>query len=62
VPGEVVCQAENSGAIADPLAGRRAPERQQDQGVGLWIVHQLCDLVEVRNGARTTVRAHLRVD
>jgi hypothetical protein len=62
VPGEVVCQVENSGAIADPLAGRRAPERQQDQGVGLWIVHQLCDLVEVRNGARTTVRAHLRVD
>ena len=30
---------------------------------GLWIVNQLCDLVELRSyAAETTVRVHLRLD
>ncbi len=56
---EMVCQVENEGAISDPLAGRRNPQPRAENGTGLWIVHQLSDLVEMRDGARTTVRAHL---
>jgi anti-sigma regulatory factor (Ser/Thr protein kinase) len=55
----VVCQVENEGTISDPLAGRRDPHARAVRGVGLWIVHQLSDLVELRDGVRTTVRAHL---
>ena len=58
-PEKVICQVENEGAISDPLAGRRHPEPKAVRGMGLWIVHQLSDLVEVRDGTRTTVRAHL---
>lgn len=57
-PEEMICQVENEGAISDPLAGRRPPHRRPERGMGLWIVHQLSDLVEMRDGARTTVRAH----
>jgi anti-sigma regulatory factor (Ser/Thr protein kinase) len=56
---EMICQVENEGAISDPLAGRRYPHPRAEHGMGLWIVHQLSDLVEVRDGTRTTVRAHL---
>ena len=56
---EMVCQVENEGAISDPLAGRRNPQPRAENGMGLWLVHQLSDLVEMRDGARTTVRAHL---
>ena len=56
---EMICQVENEGAISDPLAGRRNPRPRADNGMGLWIVHQLSDLVEMRDGVRTTVRAHL---
>jgi anti-sigma regulatory factor (Ser/Thr protein kinase) len=56
---EMICQVENEGAISDPLAGRRNPQPPAEHGLGLWIVHQLSDLVEMRDGRRTTVRAHL---
>jgi anti-sigma regulatory factor (Ser/Thr protein kinase) len=57
---EVVCQVEDHGQIADPLVGRRRPVTGGTGGLGLWMVNQLCDLVEVRSGKRgTTVRAHL---
>jgi len=55
----LVCQVENEGTIADPLVGRRNPDPRPGHGMGLWIVHQIADLVEVRDGSRTTVRAHL---
>ncbi len=55
----LVCQVENEGTITDPLVGRRNPDPRPGHGMGLWIVHQIADLVEVRDGARTTVRAHL---
>jgi anti-sigma regulatory factor (Ser/Thr protein kinase) len=62
VPGQVICQIEDSGHIHDPLAGRRAPALDADGGVGLWAVNQLCDLVQVRTtDAGTTVRAHTTV-
>jgi anti-sigma regulatory factor (Ser/Thr protein kinase) len=55
---EMICQVDNEGAISDPLAGRRNPRLRDRHGMGLWIVHQLSDLVETRDGTRTTVRAH----
>jgi anti-sigma regulatory factor (Ser/Thr protein kinase) len=59
-PGEVIFQIEDSGHIADPLAGRRR-QVQGAGGLGLWMVNHLCDLVEVRTGAGgTTIRTHSR--
>jgi anti-sigma regulatory factor (Ser/Thr protein kinase) len=57
---EVLCQLHDSGRIADPLAGR-VRHGPDDRGHGLWLVNQVCDLVELRSGdAGTTVRIHLR--
>ena len=42
----------------DPLAGRERPAGLGDAGRGLWIVNQLCDLVQVRGGV---VRLHVGV-
>jgi len=57
---EILCQVHDSGWITDPLAGRirHGPD---DRGHGLWLVNQVCDLVELRSGADgTTVRMHMR--
>lgn len=59
-PGEIIVQVEDRGQIVDPLVGRRQPVPMAIGGLGLWMVNQLCDLVEVRTGERgTTVRAHV---
>ena len=59
-PGELICQVEDGGRIEDPLAGRRRGLAGIG-GLGLWMVNQLCDLVEVRTGAAgSTVRVHAR--
>ena len=58
---EILCQLHDQGQIADPLAGRvrRDPE---SRGHGLFLVNQVCDLVELRTGrAGTTVRLHMRL-
>lgn len=61
--GEIVCEVTDGGHITDPLAGQLRPEPAADNGGrGLWIVHQLCDLVQVRTGPDgTTVRVHMRL-
>jgi anti-sigma regulatory factor (Ser/Thr protein kinase) len=56
---EILCQVQDQGWIADPLAGRirRPPD---GRGHGLFLVNQVCDLVEIRTGqAGTTVRMHM---
>jgi len=59
-PGELICQVEDDGLIGDPLAGRTRGLAGVG-GLGLWMVNQLCDLVEVRTGATgSTVRVHAR--
>ena len=60
--GELLCQIHDSGCISDQLAGRRRPAPDGAGGSGLWVVHQLCDLVELRT-ARTgvTIRLHFRL-
>jgi anti-sigma regulatory factor (Ser/Thr protein kinase) len=56
-PDAVVCQVTDSGRIANALVGRHLRPVLAVGGRGLWLVHQLCDLVEVRSGANgTTVR------
>lgn len=60
-PLELLCQVQDQGWIADPLAGRRR-RAAAEPGHGLWVVNQLCDLVELRSGrAGTTVRLHMRL-
>jgi anti-sigma regulatory factor (Ser/Thr protein kinase) len=55
---EVICQVSDSGRITDPLVGRRRP--LGPGGLGLWVVHQVCDLVELRTGEHgTTIRMHM---
>ena len=56
-PDAVVIEISDRGHVTDPLAGRRRPEPGQAGGMGLYLVHQLCDLVQMRTGpAGTTVR------
>lgn len=56
-PDAVVVEFTDAGRLVDPLAGRRRPEDPQGSGTGLYLVHQLGDLVQVRTGpAGTTVR------
>ena len=50
-----VCEVRDGGTIRDPLAGRSRPEAAQDYGRGLYIVHQVCDLVQIRSGPEGTV-------
>jgi anti-sigma regulatory factor (Ser/Thr protein kinase) len=55
---EVICQISDTGHITDPLVGLRRP--LGPGGLGLWVVNQVCDLVELRTGERgTTIRMHM---
>ncbi|MEU9027138.1 sensor histidine kinase [Streptomyces sp. NPDC048383] len=58
-----VCEFRDAGHIDDPLAGRTRPPNGQYGGRGLWLAHQLCDLVEIRSapGTGTTIRLHMRL-
>jgi anti-sigma regulatory factor (Ser/Thr protein kinase) len=59
--GEMLCQIQDQGWITDPLAGRirRPPD---ERGHGLWVVNQVCDLVELRTGRDgTTIRMHMSI-
>ncbi len=59
---EIVCQIQDEGVIHDPLAGQRKPAMDAMGGHGLWIVHQVCDDVEMHSGDDgTTVRLHMKL-
>ena len=60
---EIVCQVSDSGQIADPLAGTICPDPSaMSSRRGLWLVHQVSDLVQVRTGSSgTTVRVHMQL-
>lgn len=57
----VVCEVSDTGRFTgSPLLGREHPTLDQPNGRGLWLVNQLCDLVQVRTSpAGTTVRLHM---
>jgi anti-sigma regulatory factor (Ser/Thr protein kinase) len=57
----VVSEVATATQISDPMAGCVRPSVEALDGRGLWLINQLCDLVELRSGeAGTTVRMHLR--
>lgn len=63
--GALVCEVRDGGHITQPLIGRVPPAFDGEDGRGLWLVNQLCDLVQIRSTpAGTTVRLHtwLRFD
>ncbi|MFC8448754.1 anti-sigma factor RsbA family regulatory protein [Kitasatospora sp. NPDC057223] len=57
---DLICEFHDSGHIEDPLVGRTRPTIDQVGGRGLWLVQQLCDLVQIRSTpeAGTTIRLH----
>ena len=57
----LVVQVQDGGRITDQLAGRRAPDPPH-VGHGLFVVHQLADLVRIhRESSGTTVRTYFRL-
>ncbi len=57
---EIVCEIRDGGTISDPLVGTRRPAPDALGGHGLWLVRQVCDLVELNSDANgTTVRMHM---
>jgi anti-sigma regulatory factor (Ser/Thr protein kinase) len=59
---EMLCQVADSGFIADPLAGLTPQSVDEPGSKGLWLVHQVCDLVEIRTAETgTVVRLHMRL-
>lgn len=57
----VVSEVSSDTAVADVLAGRRRPAPDEPGGRGLWLINQVCDLVELRSGGEgTKLRMHVR--
>jgi anti-sigma regulatory factor (Ser/Thr protein kinase) len=58
---DLICQVTDGGQITDPLA-RHRPRSQVLGGKGLWLVNQVCDLVQARTSpAGTVARLHMRL-
>jgi anti-sigma regulatory factor (Ser/Thr protein kinase) len=56
-PEAVVIEFSDAGHLADPLTGRLTPPLDAPGGRGLYLVNQLCDLVQLRSSPQgTTVR------
>lgn len=59
---DLICEIRDEGRIDHPLAGRERPSADQEGGFGLWLVHQLCDLVQMRSfPTGSVVRLHMSV-
>ncbi len=57
----LVHEVRDPGVIREPLVGRQRPLPGQIGGRGLWLVNEVCDLVQLRSsGDGTVVRVHLR--
>jgi anti-sigma regulatory factor (Ser/Thr protein kinase) len=58
----IICEASDNGRLADPLAGRRTPNRDDTSGRGLFLVNAIADLVRIHaTPAGTTIQAYLRL-
>jgi len=56
-PEALLVQFSDAGRVPDPLVGRRKPTMGQEGGRGVYLVNQLCDLVQLRSTPHgTTVR------
>jgi anti-sigma regulatory factor (Ser/Thr protein kinase) len=61
--GALLCEIRDEGQMKDPLLGRVRPKDAAVCGRGMWIVNQLCDLVQVRSSAAgSQIRLHKRLD
>ncbi|MCW2983613.1 MAG: regulator of sigma factor [Conexibacter sp.] len=61
-PDALICEIRDQGRIDDPLIGRVEPSTTGEGGRGLWMVNQLCELVQVRSFPHgSTVRVHKRL-
>jgi anti-sigma regulatory factor (Ser/Thr protein kinase) len=59
----LVAEISDRGTIDDPLAGRTHPGASSEQGRGLWIANQVCDLVQIRTyPSGSVVRLHISLD
>jgi anti-sigma regulatory factor (Ser/Thr protein kinase) len=59
----LVFEVHDRGRIDETLAGRERPPTDGDGGRGLWLVNQLCDLVQIRAfPTGSVVRLHLALD
>jgi anti-sigma regulatory factor (Ser/Thr protein kinase) len=59
-PTTLVHEVTDSGHIDDVLVGRFPPPPDQIEGRGLWLVNELCDLVQLRSSlAGTVLRMHM---
>jgi anti-sigma regulatory factor (Ser/Thr protein kinase) len=61
--GALVAEVRDNGRITDPLIGRRKPTADGSGGAGVWMVHRLCDLVQIRSSLEkgTTVRIRVAI-
>jgi anti-sigma regulatory factor (Ser/Thr protein kinase) len=59
-PSSFICEVRDSGRLEEPLIGRERPDTQLSSGRGLWLVNQLCDLVQLRSlPGGCTARVHM---
>jgi anti-sigma regulatory factor (Ser/Thr protein kinase) len=57
----LICEVRDVGRIEEPLVGLRRPSPERPSGRGLWLVNQVCDLVQIRSAhTGSAVRIHLR--
>ncbi len=55
----LLCEVCDEGEMRDPLLGRVQPGEEAACGRGMWIVNQLCDLVQIRSSpAGSQIRLH----
>jgi len=57
----LICEIRDRGLVVDPLVGRSRPALTQAGGWGVYIAHQVCDLVQLRSDRLgTVVRLYMR--
>jgi anti-sigma regulatory factor (Ser/Thr protein kinase) len=58
----LICEIRDLGEIRHPLLGRVRPGSEAVCGRGMWIVNQLCDLVQIRSShVGSQIRLHKRL-
>jgi hypothetical protein len=61
IADELICQVDDTGHMSEPLIGRLRRFPDGSGGQGLWLIHELCDLVQIRTGSGgTQVRVHMQ--
>lgn len=50
----LVVEIRDAGVIRDPLVGRGLLDLESENGRGIWMANQLCELVQVRSGPQGT--------